>query len=138
MEEHIAEIKEKLTETSKIIIVCGGRNFKNKNRLFKELDLIKKELGGVFIIHGGAKGADSLAEEWCLLNNVPFERFEADWSVGKHAGILRNRLMLNIFLSFSKENRGYIVAFPGGRGTNNMVSITINAGEKVVMPYGFC
>lgn len=46
------------------------------------------------VICGCARGVDSLGERWALENNIPVERFPADWRrFGRSAGIIRNRQM---------------------------------------------
>lgn len=46
------------------------------------------------VISGGAKGVDTLGEEWAKKNGIPIIRFLPDWQqFGKKAGILRNQEM---------------------------------------------
>jgi hypothetical protein len=95
------------------ILVCGGRDF--NNRLFLAATL--ESLGPITrVIHGGARGADMLAGEWAIENGIPFEVFGADWEkYGRAAGPRRNAEML------AKGKPDLVVAFPGGRGTADMV-----------------
>ena len=93
------------------ILVCGGRDFVDYERLERVLDAS----GATLIIHGGARGADSLAGAWAKKRNVPVLVFYADWSVGRKAGILRNQKMLD------EGKPDKVIAFPGGRGTADMV-----------------
>ena len=45
-----------------------------------------------YIISGGARGADSLAERYAKENNIEFVCFPADWKThGKVAGFIRNK-----------------------------------------------
>ena len=49
------------------------------------------------VIHGGARGVDSLAHEWCLHNQRDVVRWPADWEAyGKLAGPMRNQYMLDM------------------------------------------
>jgi hypothetical protein len=75
--------------------------------------------GGIcLIIHGGASGADRLAGHWAVDVKIPCMVFPAPWdSCGRLAGPLRNQWMLD----FGKPD--IVIAFPGGRGTANMVSL---------------
>lgn len=121
------------------VLVCGGRDYDDKYKLDRVLNDLceirglkgpKDEFGnwmpaGLTIIHGGAKGADSLAEDWAIVNWVQFERYPADWKkFGKGAGHIRNKQMLDTGIDL-------VVAFPGGRGTANMVDIAKKAGVEV-------
>lgn len=53
--------------------------------------------------------------------------FPADWgSLGKAAGPIRNSLML------TEANPSLVIAFPGGKGTADMISKARAAGVKVI------
>lgn len=107
------------------VLVCGGRDYSNIEKVKDILDMIHDicqnnflESSEMIIIHGGAKGADSLAGKWAKQNNIQSEVYLADWNTyGKKAGPIRNELMLKT----GKPN--IVVAFPGGNGTKHMVSI---------------
>jgi len=43
------------------------------------LDAIHKETPVSVLINGGGKGADKLALNWAVKNNIPFIIFKADW-----------------------------------------------------------
>ena len=111
-----------------ITLVCGGRDFKDRKLLFSTLDGMEIEC----VIHGGAVGADSLAGEWALARKVPEIIVPAQWNgYGKSAGPIRNGWMLK----FTKVN--HVVAFPGGRGTNDMILRAEKAGiQLTVISYG--
>lgn len=105
------------------IIVCGGRDYTDRERVFAVLD----ELRPLEIAHGGAKGADALALEWARARNVPYKTYLALWATeGRQAGPIRNRRM---FSSFEPDGT---VAFPGGRGTTDMENVTIDGGAWLV------
>lgn len=97
------------------VLVCGGRGYKNKRRMFEELDAYQAELGPLTIIEGGASGADRLAFEWAQARQRPVITHFADWAtLGKKAGPIRNKEMLEMW------EPHLVLAFPGGRGTENM------------------
>lgn len=100
------------------LLVTGGRNFNDEEFVFKELDKLHKIYNFSLLIHGDATGADTLSKNWALKNNVPVKAFpvtKQDWQqYGKAAGVIRNSVML-------KENPDLLVAFPGGKGTADMV-----------------
>lgn len=106
-----------------IALVCGGRDYRNKANLFSFLDSLEIEA----VIHGGADGADRLAGEWAIARKVPEIIVPAQWNgFGKSAGILRNQWMLK----FTKVDT--VIAFPGGRGTADMVKQATKAGLTVM------
>jgi hypothetical protein len=79
------------------------------------------------IIHGGAPGADAMAGEFANVSNIREVVFQADWKkYGRRAGPLRNQRMID------EGNPDLVVAFPGGRGTGDMVTRARNAGIKVI------
>ena len=104
------------------VLVCGGRNYQDRSYLFKTMDDEHAVRGFTHVIHGAYKGADMLADEWALARGVQPVRCPANWKYdGAAAGPNRNRLMLAL-------NPEYFLAFPGGRGTGDMVSKLVNAG----------
>jgi len=114
------------------ILVCGGRDFADYRLLAKTLDAMTIDEGdmlprrGTVIIHGGAPGADSLADQWAVVNWTKFEEYRADWAKhGRRAGPIRNSEMLK------KGRPDIVVAFPGGRGTADMVAKARAAGVEV-------
>ena len=109
------------------LLVCGGRSYSDRQKLFAALDAIHAATPVTVLIHGGASGADTLAGEWAALRGILVQVFEADWgSHGRAAGPIRNGAML-------KEGRPDLVAgFPGGPGTKNMTSQARTAGVRVV------
>lgn len=108
-------------------IVCGGRDYKDRDFFFATMDAIHQNLKLTAIIEGGASGADELALEWSRERGIPeHARYTADWSAhGRSAGPIRNMQML------SEERPDLVIAFPGGRGTAHMVRIARDAGVKV-------
>lgn len=110
------------------VLVCGGRNYNNYNEVARVLNnlYIALDKDNLTIIDGGARGADTLANTWAISNGVKTERFFADWSKhGKSAGPRRNKQMLE------EGKPSMIIAFPGGKGTANMVSIARKADVYV-------
>jgi len=52
--------------------------------------LLGKPKNEIEIVSGTAKGADVLGERYAEERGYSIKRFPADWSIGKHAGYLRN------------------------------------------------
>jgi len=68
-----------------------------------------------------------LAQEWAEARGVPCEVYLANWAeLGRKAGPIRNQQMLD-------EGRPtLVVAFPGGRGTADMIRRARSAGVEVI------
>jgi hypothetical protein len=98
------------------ICVCGGRDFNDKQLVYETLDKFLKIRQDIIIVNGDARGADSLATEWAKERNVKCELFPANWEKHKRAaGPIRNKEMIDSKLDV-------LVAFPGGKGTQNMIA----------------
>ena len=111
----------------KRILVFGGRDYSDHERLFEVLDQFLEVLSSVIIIHGGARGADSLAGEWARDRDQEEIVFLADWNkYSKAAGYKRNIQMLH------EGHPDLVVAFPGGKGTDHMIMIAENSNVMVV------
>lgn len=104
------------------VLVCGGRRFNGYELVFRVLDRLQPEL----VITGGASGADRIAGDWASQRNRPLAIFPAHWSTGRSAGPIRNEWMLR----FGAPD--LVLAFPGGRGTADMVRRAESAGVQVV------
>lgn len=109
------------------VLVCGGRNYADRRHLYGVLDIAHANNRIVMLIAGGANGADALAIDWARKEQVKFQVFNADWeALGRKAGPIRNQQMLD-------EGKPHLViAFPGGRGTADMVERANAAGVPVV------
>jgi len=109
------------------VLVCGGRNFKNRDALFAALDNYAAH--AETIVHGDAQGADKLAQEWADDRGICCMVYPANWKKhGKAAGPIRNQTMLDV------EKPSIVVAFPGGRGTADMIKRATAAGVAVIQP----
>jgi SLOG family YspA-like protein len=109
------------------ILVCGGRDYKDVKTLNHVLNGYFGPNGITLMIAGGAPGADRLAVEWARSKGIPFREFAANWTLhGKAAGPLRNERML------VEGKPDIVIAFPGGKGTVNMVAQARAAGVKVL------
>lgn len=109
------------------VLVCGGRDFKNESAVINFLFRIDDERPITSVIHGGADGADRLGGEAAKLLQVPCHVFPANWKRdGKAAGPIRNQRMLD------EGKPDVVVAFPGGKGTADMVRRARDAGVEVI------
>jgi hypothetical protein len=112
------------------LLVCGGRDYTNKEALYTILNGIALEHPIEMVVQGGANGADYLAHRWAVDNAIPSLTVPANWARdGKSAGPIRNRKMLTY-------GPNMVVAFKGGRGTANMVEQAEARGIEVVKIWG--
>ena len=113
------------------ILVCGSRFYSNQSRVEEVLDAYHARLGvKMFLVVGGAPGADELAREWAVDRKVDHIVSYARWEVeGKAAGPLRNRRQ------FKRGRPGLCLAFHTdpklGRGTADMVNVCLDSRVKV-------
>jgi hypothetical protein len=123
------------------VIVCGGRDFEDRDFVYGWLDrLFAPDYGpsedaqpwwlprpDLFLVLGGARGVDRLAEDWATVNWVRHIVYPAMWDLhGRAAGAIRNKEMLE------EQRPEMVVAFPGGRGTEHMCRIAEEAGVAVL------
>ena len=106
------------------VLVCGGRDYTNYGHLVRRLDELHYGPRGpiTLIIHGGQRGADTMAEGWAINRNIHSIPVKAEWGYGGIAGRMRNAKMLR------DQRPDLIIAFAGGRGTEDMVSRAVAAG----------
>lgn len=111
----------------KRVLVSGSRNWSDAGTIHTALNEMRAVHGEIIVVHGGAKGADSIADSWARLRDVPVEVYPAQWDkYGKAAGMKRNQQMLDTGIDV-------VAAFPLGRspGTRGMMRIATSAGVKV-------
>lgn len=110
-------------------IICGSRDFHDFEMAKKVLDdfLCRTTFSPLTcVLSGTAQGADSLGELWAKQNNIPVERYPANWNkYGKIAGFLRNSEMV--------KKADAIIAFWDGtsRGTKDTIEKALAAGLHV-------
>lgn len=122
------------------VLVCGGRDFgecrSNSGKTIAQathelhfmlghLKALHAEYNFTHLIHGGAFGADYIADHWARYHQppIPVTCYAADWLTwGKAAGTIRNQQMLD------EGKPQLVVAFPGGRGTTHMLRIAKEQG----------
>lgn len=108
------------------VLICGGRDYRDKRAFDTFMDSQHHVYAFTHVIHGGAPGADTLADEWALSRGVQAIRCPANWDKhGKSAGPIRNRRMAELLPD-------WLYAFPGGRGTANMIATAKERGIDVM------
>ncbi len=119
------------------VLVCGGRDYSdwdNFNDTMQKINATFDSIGNISMIaHGGASGADTMAGIWAKYNGIPTKEYKVtqdEWlKLGRAAGPIRNAQMLKEF------GPDVVVAFPGGRGTGDMVQRAKAHGVKVIEVY---
>lgn len=113
----------------KRVIVAGGRDYENYERVKIVLDEYRKENDNIEIVCGCAKGADSLGDRYAKEHGIPIKYFPADWEKnGRAAGPIRNSEMLDY-----AGKDGCLIAFWDGksRGTRDIVTKAEKKGIEV-------
>jgi hypothetical protein len=109
------------------VLVCGGRDFDDRDLLMGTLSALAKTESIDAVIEGNAKGADRLAGYWARDRGITNLKFRPDWqNHGKYAGPIRNQRMLD------EGKPDLVIAFPGGNGTADMVRRAKAAGVRVI------
>lgn len=111
------------------ILVCGDRNWSNKESIQKILEKCKDKC--TLLIHGDARGADRLAGEIGIELRLIVLAVPAKWDkYKKAAGLIRNQEMLDM-------KPDLVIAFhsdiENSKGTKHMISIAKKAGIKVLL-----
>ncbi len=110
------------------VIVCGGRDYADTAFFDDMMFRLHLEHGFTVVVHGAAPGADTLAKLWAEKNSIIQEPHPANWKTyGNGAGPIRNREM-------AKLGARLCIAFPGGRGTDNMVRTANSFQIPVIRP----
>lgn len=108
------------------VLVCGGRDYSNSRLVQETLWDLDQTKGITAIIQGGCRGVDRIARDWCD-KDTKCITVPALWHEhGKAAGPIRNQRMIDDF------KPDLVVAFPGGRGTADMVRRAEIAGIPVM------
>ena len=112
----------------KRILICGDRNYQDWIKVQEYLDTISRT---TIIIHGGARGADSLAGNLATSLKMKVIKFSADWDkYGKAAGVLRNQQMLDeghpdLVVYFHKD-------IENSKGTRDMLKRATDSGIRTI------
>lgn len=132
-----------------VIAVTGGRNYgmckrgepvlrrreaeSERATLITTLNALHPRL----VLHGGATGADTCAQHWCQLNNVPYIEYVPN--LGKYgspaAYHIRNREMIDDLKRYkSAKVEVALVRFPGGTGTAATADYALSKRVRIVLP----
>lgn len=107
------------------VIVTGSRIWPSSTVIAKALRDLDPEL----VIHGNARGADQMAHQWAIANELQVHVFPAKWksTPGLRAGHIRNGWMLDAYPNT------LVIAFPYGiaKGTRNCINQALHKGHVV-------
>lgn len=116
---------------TKKVLITGSRDFDNGQMVLDAISAEKEDNERMILIHGDARGADSLADmAGAYIPGILVAKVAADWkNDGKSAaGPIRNAAMLDlepdIVLAFYKDGAA-------NRGTHNCVSQATERGIEV-------
>ncbi len=77
------------------VLICGDREWADEDRMRRKMVQVGFPGEVAFLVHGGAKGADSMSERLAIETGFHKDRilrFDADWTkYGRAAGPIRNR-----------------------------------------------
>lgn len=108
-----------------ILLVTGSRTW----TAYEPLRDCIAALNPALIIHGGARGADALAQKAAIELGIPTRIFPADWSLGRGAGHIRNAQML-----YEGHPSQVLACWDGSsKGTKGMMDLAQKAGVPIEM-----
>lgn len=108
------------------IIIAGGRDFKDYNKLCRSCDYMLQYIKNIEIVSGCANGADKLGEKYANEKGFTLHKFPANWDkYGKSAGYIRNEEMAK----FSDV----LISFWDGKskGTEHMINLAKKYNLKI-------
>lgn len=111
------------------VLVTGGRDYDNRNVIGRTVLSFPE---GALVIHGGARGADSVVRSACKVHGYPYAEVPYFGWLGKLGGYERNQMMVDLLSSL--RDAGWlvkVVAFPGGRGTADCTRRAEEAGLPI-------
>lgn len=121
------------------LVVTGGRDFNDRDRIFAALDSLHARKPISVLIEGEARGLDRWAKYWAIQRGVEVEPYPAPWDDIDHAdavvrmtrdgrlydanaGPRRNQWMIDL------GKPDFCLVFPGGTGTADMRRRLVAAG----------
>lgn len=119
------------------LIVCGSAprrkpwrpGWTDRSLLWAVLSSWELPKPGV-VVQGGAEGADRFAREWAEAYGYRVETHEADWSLGRRAGPLRNETIADLG---GEECLAFSTSWPPTRGTDSMCRLARERGIPVTV-----
>jgi hypothetical protein len=114
------------------ILVCGSRTWTAQTPIYRELRALPI---GTIVVHGAARGADSIAANLATQMGFIVRPYPADWErYGTRAGPIRNSEIL-VKEHLEHEPINLVLAFALGldqrSGTSDMVRKAVRVGIEV-------
>jgi hypothetical protein len=107
------------------ILVCGSRDWTNRAIIRQRVAAIP---AGFTILHGAARGADTIAREEAEGVGLKTIAFPAEWEkYGRAAGPIRNRAMLD-------EHPDLVIAFHNDISRSRGTADTVREAKKRGIP----
>ena len=122
------------------VIVAGGRDFQPRNVDRELLEEFLTAIQCTEVVCGEAKGADAFGKQMAVELGIAVISFPAKWDdiVNGHVKIKTNYYgkVYNALAGFNRnqemaEHADVLFAFPGGSGTQDMISRMVSQGKKV-------
>jgi hypothetical protein len=116
------------------ILVTGDRNWRDAKMIYQALDArTGMNWETITLIHGDARGADTLADVCAQILDFKVKRYPADWDrYHRAAGVIRNQQMLD-----ENPDIDLVLAFHddigNSKGTADMISRAERVGIEVIL-----
>lgn len=110
------------------ILICGSRGWTDPRIIWRDLEVLAEMHPDAEIIHGAARGADTIAGEAAKALGLKVTEVPAQWTqFGPSAGPIRNKQMLDM-----APDRLIAYRCAGeSKGTDHMVKIARRAGVPI-------
>ena len=106
------------------ILVCGDRQWSDRQTIYRILLPYATQTPPVTIIHGGARGADTLAGQVAQELGMEVRAVRAEWQrYGRGAGPRRNENMFN-------EHPALVIAFHNDLAKSKGTADTVRKAQK--------
>lgn len=113
------------------VLVTGSRHWSNRVVIGRAIS----DTPATILVHGGARGADTIAGEIARTLGIEERVYPADWAAfGKSAGKNRNLRMLHCE-HLEKEPIDLVLAFPlpDSIGTYHMIGLAVKAKIPIII-----
>ena len=124
------------------VAVTGGRDYRDQRRVDEVLDAIHAATPIEALIHGDARGADTLAADWARRQGIKVHPYPARWDdLDVHEPLVkwRNGKPYNARAGLTRNTRmliegcpSLLVVFPGGTGTQHCRGQALRFGVAVM------